>query len=300
MLNPYVIMEKTSSWKSEGKNVSNRKQSEQWKHKLTQWEESLYTYEPSQLSDTWDHWVDKAFDLLPAEKKEVFFAQIDTWLFHLHGIIQQSSFQQQAEDRIVNMARSYKEDVETIEDIRELPLSQKAFIAEQQIAKQKLYAVVQGGMTGTGKLSTLAIDIPAFAALSIRTTQLVAMAYGYRASTPVEMVKSLQLFYGATIPKKYQHQRWEALRNELGEDTDHYFDVLTNKDHPTAWLQQPLLHLIKLLFVALIGRKKMNNIPVLGMITAAGTNYYWTKEVSEFSHYYYMMRHLVDNGELDE
>lgn len=280
--------------------MSNRNQAEQWKDKLSQWEEKLYTYEPSQFSDTLDLWVDKAFDLLPNETKELFFAQIDTWLFHLHGLIQQSSFQQQAEERIVKMAQSYNENIEKIEDIRELPLSQKAFIAEQQIAKQKLYAVIQGGMTGTAKLSTLAIDIPAFAALNIRTTQLVAMSYGYRASTPVEMVKSLQLFYGATIPKKYQHERWEALKSELGQDTDHYFDVLTDKDHPTVWLQQPLMHLVKLLFVAVIGRKKMNNIPLLGMVTAAGTNYYWTKEVSEFSHYYYMMRHMVENGELDD
>ncbi|KMJ57037.1 hypothetical protein AB685_18740 [Bacillus sp. LL01] len=280
--------------------MSNRKHAEQYKLKLSQWEEKLYTYEPSQFSDTLDLWVDKAFDLLPDETKNLFFTQIDTWLFHLHGIIQQSSFQQQAERRIVNMAQSYSENVEKIEDIRELSLSQKAFIAEQQIAKQKLYAVVQGGMTGTAKLSTLAIDIPAFAALNIRTTQLVAMSYGYRASTPVEMVKSLQLFYGATIPRKYQRQRWEALKEQIGQDTDHYFDVLTDKDHPTVWLQQPLMHLVKLLFVAIIGRKKVNNVPLLGMITASGTNYYWTKEVSEFSHYYYMMRHFVENGELDE
>ncbi|WP_339147252.1 MULTISPECIES: EcsC family protein [unclassified Sutcliffiella] len=280
--------------------MSNRNQTGQWKHKLSQWEEKLYTYEPSQFSDTLDLWVDKAFDLLPDETKELFFSQIDTWLFHLHGIIQQSSFQQQAEERIVKMAQSYNEKIEKIEDIRELPLSQKAFIADQQIAKQKLYAVVQGGMTGTAKFSALAMDIPAFAALNIRTTQLVAMSYGYRASTPVEMVKSLQLFYGATIPKKYQHERWEALKSELGQDTDHYFDVLTDKDHPTVWLQQPLMHLIKLLFVAVIGRKKVKNVPLLGMMTAAGTNYYWTKEVSEFSHYYYMMRHMVENGELDE
>lgn len=280
--------------------MSNISREEQWKQKLSQWEEKLYTYEPTQFSDTLDHWVDKAFDLLSDDKKELFFAQIDTWLFHLHGIIQQSSFQQQAEERIVNMARSYREDIEKIEDIRDLPLSQKAFIAEQQIAKQKLYSVIQGGMTGTAKLSTLAIDIPAFAALNIRTTQLVAMSYGYRASTPVEMVKSLQIFYGATIPKKYQHERWETLKSELGQDIDHYFDVLTDKDHPTVWLQQPLMHLIKLLFVAVIGRQKVNNVPLLGMITAAGTNYYWTKEVSEFSHYYYMMRHLVESGELDE
>jgi hypothetical protein len=292
-------MRQTVAEEVRGSLVSNLNKAEQWKSKLAQWEEKLYTYEPSQFSNALDVWVDKAFDLFPSETKELFFTQIDTWLFHLHGFIQQSSFQQQAAERILRMAQSYDEEIEVLEDIRSLSLAKKAFIAEQQIAKQKLYAVVQGGMTGTGKLSTLAVDIPAFAALNIRTTQLVAMSYGYRASTPLEMIKSLQLFYSATIPKKYQHERWQTLKTELGQDSDHYFDALSEKDHPTVWLQQPLMHLLKLLFVVIVGRKKTNSIPLVGMLTAAGTNYYWTKEVAEFSHFYYMMRHMIENGEMD-
>ncbi|WP_152445450.1 EcsC family protein [Bacillus sp. THAF10] len=261
---------------------------------LAQWEETLATYEPSQFSETLDYWIEKAFDLLPQEKRDLFFAQIDTWLFHLHGFIQQSSFQSQAEERIVSMAKSYDETIQTIEDIKELKLSQKVFIAEQQISKQKLYSVIQGGMTGTAKLSTIAVDLPAFAALNIRTTQLVAMSFGYRSSSPIEMVKSLQLFYSATIPKKYQYERWLELKEDLEQEKDSYFDVLSEKDHPTVWLQQPLLHLMKLLFVAVVSGKRINNLPFLGMLTAAGTNYYWTKEVAAYSKHYYMMRHFIE------
>ncbi|MGD6833361.1 EcsC family protein [Sutcliffiella halmapala] len=269
---------------------------EQWKQRIEKWEQALYSYEPSQFSATVDYWLDLAFEYLPADTKDIFFSQIDTWLFHLHGFIQQTSFQQQAEERILKMAQSYKEDVETIEDIKTLTLSQKVFIAEQQIAKQKLYSVVQGGMTGTGKLSTLAVDIPAFAALNIRTTQLISLSFGYRASTPYEMVKALQLFYCATIPKKYQYERWQSLTKDIGEEGDLYFDTLSEKDHPTVWLQQPLFHLVKLLFVVVLGRRKVNGIPFIGMVAAAGTNYYWTKEVSQFAHHYYVMRHLSANN----
>lgn len=267
---------------------------QQWHDKLSKWEEALHTYEPSQFSTTLDYWLEKTFDYLPSETKAMFFSQIDTWLFHLHGFIQQSSFQQQAEERIIKMAQSYQEDIETIEDIRRLPLRQKAFIAEQQIAKQKLYSVVQGSMTGTSKLSTLAVDIPAFAALNIRTTQLIALSYGYRASTPNEMVRALQLFYGATVPKKYQYQQWQSLKEEVTQDQDLYFDTLSEKDHPEVWLQQPLFHLVKLVFVIVLSRRKVNGIPLLGMLTAAGTNYYWTKEVAQFAHHYYVMRHLSE------
>ncbi|WP_169864824.1 EcsC family protein [Sutcliffiella halmapala] len=267
---------------------------QQWQDKLSEWEEALRTYEPSQFSNTLDYWLDKAFDYLPSEMKDMFFSQIDTWLFHLHGFIQQSSFQRQAEERIIKMAQSYKEEIETIEDIQSLTLRQKAFIADQQIAKQKLYSLVQGGMTGTGKFSTLAVDIPAFAALNIRTTQLIALSYGYRASSPNEMVKALQLFYCATVPKKYQYQRWQSLKEELGQEQDFYFDTLSEKDHPAVWLQQPLFHLVKLIFVIVLSRRKVNGIPVLGILTAAGSNYFWTKEVSGFAHHYYVMRHLSE------
>lgn len=280
---------------SEGKTVSVISSEEQWKQRIANWEHTLYSYEPSQFSTTVDYWLDLAFEYLPEDTKDMFFSQIDTWLFHLHGFIQQSSFQQQAEERILKMAQSYKEDVETIEDIQTLTLSQKAFIAEQQIAKQKLYSVIQGGMTGTGKLSTLAVDIPAFAALNIRTTQLIALSFGYRASTPYEMVKALQLFYCATIPKKYQFERWQSLTKDLGQEEDLYFDTISEKDHPTVWLQQPLFHLVKLLFVVVLGRRKVNGIPIIGMVAGAGTNYYWTKEVSQFAHHYYVMRHLSVN-----
>ncbi|CAG9623341.1 EcsC family protein [Sutcliffiella rhizosphaerae] len=276
--------------------MSNRNQTDLWNERLSRWEEELHTYESSQFSDALEHWLDKAFELLPVDMKDLFFAQIDTWLFHLHGFIQQSSFQKQAEERIVTMAQSYNDEVQTLEDIKKLSVSQKIYIAEQQIAKQKLYAVVQGGMTGTAKLSTIAIDIPAFAALNIRTTQLVAMSFGYRPSTPLEMKKSLQIFYGATIPKKYQYERWVSLKEDLEQHSDLYFDLHTELDHPNVWLQQPLLHLVKLLFVALVSKRKVNNIPLLGVLTAAGTNYYWTKEVAVFAKNYYLLRHFYDQG----
>ena len=260
---------------------------------LQQWEESIRNYEPTQFEETIDTWVEASFQYIPEELRDKFYNQLDTWLFHLHGLIQQSAFQKDAEKRIVETAKVFDKTITTIDDIRHLTLEQKAFIAKQQMAKHRLYALIQGGMTGTGKLSTLTVDIPAFATLNIRTTQLIAMSHGYKTDTPYEMVKLLQIFYAATLPKKYQFERWEQLKKEAGEDHDPYFYPLTEREHPSVWLTQPLTHLLKLIFIITVNSNRKGKTPIFGILTGAATNYHWTRKVSTFTNHYFYMKHFM-------
>ncbi|MED4016197.1 EcsC family protein [Sutcliffiella cohnii] len=269
-------------------------QESQVKDKIVSWENELKLLQKSQLEETIDSWLETAFSYIPEELKHNFFQQLDTWLFHLQGIIQESTFQNEAEQRIINTAQIFEPSITSIEQIQTLNLEQKSFIANQQMAKQKLYALVQGGMTGIGKYSTLAMDIPAFTLLNIRTTQLIAMSFGYASKSPMEMVRLLQVYYAATLPKRFQYERWEQLKQELKLERDPYFYPLSEREHPETWIHHPLTHLLKLIFIITVTRKK-ERLPIVGIVTGASLNHYWTKQVSTFAHHYFSVRHLAEN-----
>ncbi|MEK4013062.1 MULTISPECIES: EcsC family protein [Peribacillus] len=263
-------------------------------NEISEWQEKLYQYEPTDLAAYYDKWLEQGFALLPENVQQQFFEKLDTWLFHLHAMVQSSQVQIDARERILASARVFNEEIETLSDLNHLSIDQLNYIANQHIAKHRLYSFAQGGMSGSGGLLLLGSDIPAMTVINVRIVQLIAMSYGVEVNTPFEMMLALKVFNAGAMPKRLQGIAWEELIREVQTAEDDYFylgiEELTN---PT-WMEQPLKQLLKALSIAVFRKKLVRGIPFISMAIGAGSNYQMTRNVSEFAQKFYQYRYLLE------
>jgi hypothetical protein len=263
-------------------------------NEISEWQENLYQYEPTDLAALYDKWLEQGFALLPENVQQQFFEKLDTWLFHLHAMVQSSQVQIDARERTLASARVFNEDIETLSDLNLLSIDQLNYIANQHIAKHRLYSFAQGGMSGSGGLLLLGSDIPAMTVINVRIVQLIAMSYGVEVNTPFEMMLALKVFNAGATPKRLQGIAWEELIREVQTAEDDYFylgiEELTN---PT-WMEQPLKQLLKALSITVFRKKLVRGIPFISMAIGAGSNYQMTRSVSEFAQKFYQYRYLQE------
>ncbi|MBA9026313.1 MULTISPECIES: EcsC family protein [Bacillaceae] len=269
-------------------------------NEIGEWEQKLYQYEPTDFTVMYDRWLEQSFSLLPEDVRTQFFAKLDTMLFHLHALLQSSQIQMDARDRILEAARVYNPEIETITDIKRLPIDQLNYIAAQQIARHRLYSFAQGGASGSGGLILLGSDIPAMTVINVRVVQLIAMTYGFEVNTPFEMMMALKVFHIGNMPRRLQGAAWQELINETHQDGEEYFyegtDDLTN----ITWLEQPLKQLLKAGAITVFRKKQIQGIPLLSMLIGASSNYRMTRQVSEFAQKYYQYRYLQKKRVVNE
>ncbi|MFD6439482.1 EcsC family protein [Peribacillus sp. NPDC060186] len=261
-------------------------------NEISEWQENLYQYEATDLAALYDKWLEQGFSLLPENVQQQFFEKLDTWLFHLHAMVQSSQVQIDAREQILASARMFNEDIETLMDLNLLTIDQLNYIANQHIAKHRLYSFAQGGISGSGGLLLLGSDIPAMTVINVRTVQLIAMSYGFEVNTPFEMMLALKVFNAGAMPKRLRGTAWEELIREVQTAEDDYFylgiEELTN---PT-WMEQPLNQLLKAVSITIFRKKLVRGIPFISMAIGAGSNYQMTRNVSEFAQKFYQYRYL--------
>lgn len=265
---------------------------------LSQWESNLYGYEPNDFELAYDRYLDRSFSMLPEEVQERFFSLFDSGLFHLHSLIQGSQLQMDAKERILASGRVFQPDLETIQDLRGLPIEQLEFIAGQQIARHRIYSLVQGGLSGSGGNLVLGSDMPAMAVINLRIVQLIAMTYGFEVNTPFEMMVALKVFHTATMPSRLQSSGWTELKNDLDQAEDYYFYQGSDDLTDVTWLEQPIKQIFKGMAIMLFRKKHLQGLPVISMAIGAGANYQLTRRVTEFAHKYYQMRYFKEKGAL--
>lgn len=266
-------------------------------NEIQDWERKLLEYEPNDFQLTYEKYLQQSFSLLPEKVQQQFFSVIDSWLFHLHSMIQGSQLQMDAKERILSSGRIFHKDLEKIEGLRQLKIEQLQYIAEQQIARHRLYSFAQGGLAGTGGPLLLSIDIPAIAVINLRVVQLIAMTYGVEVNTPFEMMTSLKVFHTATLPPRLQKEGWTSLMNELERRDDDYFYEGIEEITDITWLEQPVQQLLKALVITLFRKKVIQGIPLVSMAIGAGANYQLTRKVTDLAHKYYQLRYLNEKEE---
>ncbi|WP_026563318.1 EcsC family protein [Bacillus sp. UNC41MFS5] len=267
-------------------------------NEIQDWERNLFEFEPNDFQLTYEKFLQQSFLLLPDNVQRQFFSVVDSWLFHLHSMIQGSQLQMDAKDRILSSGRIFHKDIEKIEDLKKLRIEQLQYIAEQQIARHRLYSFVQGGLAGTGGPLLLSTDIPAIAVINLRVVQLIAMTYGVEVNTPFEMMTSLKVFHTATLPPRLQRAGWTSLMEELEAQEDYYFYEGNEEITDITWLEQPVQQLMKALVIALFRKKTIQGIPLVSMAIGAGANYQLTRKVTDVAHKYYQFRYLREKEEL--
>jgi hypothetical protein len=267
-------------------------------NEIRSWEKNLLNYEANDFQLLYEKYLERSFSLLPEKVQKQFFFVIDGWLFHLHSIIQGSQLQMDAKERILGSGRIFRKDIENIADLRKLDIDQLQYIAQQQIAKHRLYSFTQGGLSGTGGTLLLGADIPAMAVINLRVVQLIAMTYGFEVNTPFEMMTSLKVFHTATLPPRIQKEGWASLMAELEQHQELYFYEGTEKISEISWLEQPIQQLFKAMVIMLFRKRAIQGIPLVSMAIGAGTNYQLTRKVTDFAHKYYQLRYFKDKEEL--
>ncbi|NSL51295.1 EcsC family protein [Calidifontibacillus erzurumensis] len=264
---------------------------------IASWERTLFEYIPSDIERTIDKWVEASFNKLDENIKEQFFKNLDQWLFHLHAFIQGSDSQIQAKEHLLKSARVLDESIKKISDMKRLTIDQLSYLADQQIAKYRIYSLMQGGLAGTGGI-LLGVDIPAIIVLNLRAVQNIALVYGYDVNIPFEMMTSLKVFHAATLPKRMRAEGWSKLLEEAQQFDEqlYYFyekdEQLTNE----SWLEQPLIQIMKSIVIMMFRKKLIQGLPLIGMAVGAGMNYRLSRQVTEFANRYYQMRYLIDKN----
>lgn len=261
---------------------------------IRDWEQSLHSQEANNFVLMYENYLEQAISLLPEETQKEIFAKMDTWLFHLHALIQGSELQHNAKERILSAGRLFDRDISEIGDLKQLSIEQLQYITHQQISRHRLYSFVQGGLSGTGGLLLLGADIPAMAVINLRVVQLIAYAYGNEVNTPFEMTTSLKVFHAATLPAHLQGHGWNNLMNELQNSEEYYFYHGNEEMTDSLWIEQPLQQILKAVTILLLKNRKLEGVPILGMALGAGVNYQLTKKVTDFAHKYYQTRYLLE------
>jgi len=262
------------------------------------WEKNLLNFEANDFQLTYEKYLERSFSLLPEKIQHQFFSVIDTWLFHLHGIIQGTQLQMEAKDRILSLGRIFHKDIVEVADLKHLDIDQLQYIAVQQISRHRFYSFAQGGLAGTGGPLLLGSDIPAMAVINLRIVQLIALTYGFEVNTPYEMMTSLKVFHTATLPPRVQKEGWTSLMEDLEGNDEYYFYEGNEEITDITWLEQPVQQLVKALVITLFRKKVIQGIPLVSMAIGAGANYQLTRKVTDLAHKYYQLRYLREKEEL--
>ncbi|WP_338750663.1 EcsC family protein [Bacillus sp. FJAT-52991] len=258
------------------------------------WEQSLVDYEGNDFQYTYAKWLQAAFEAIPEETVATFFGQLDNALFQMHSLLQGSQFQNEARERILTSARVFNEEVKTIPDMKKLTLDQLAYLNRQQASRQRMYSLIQGGITGTGGAVPVSTDFLAMVLINLRAVQLTAMSYGYDPQTPFEMMASLKVFHAATLPDRLKAAGWQELLLELEAQDQSFFYEETDQLTGTAWIEGPIKQLFKLMAITVFKHKKISNLPLVSLAIGAGMNYRLTKTVTTYAEKYYQYRLLQE------
>ncbi|MCA0986356.1 EcsC family protein [Guptibacillus algicola] len=262
---------------------------------IKQWEQEHFAQHATDIERTFQKWYEYQINTVDSSTRNKMYSIIDSALFHMHAFIQNSQSQVDASNRLLTDARLYNPEIEQIQDMKKLSVDQLAYIADQQIARQKMVSLAQGGLAGTGSLLLLGLDIPAVLAINLRTVQLIAMTYGYPVSYPAEMMIALKVFHMATLPKGLQKQGWMALEEELSQGHEHpYFYEGSEEIADLNWLQGPMKQVAKGTVLMMLRKKIIQGIPLFGIAIGASLNYRFTRSVSEAAHKFYQKRFLME------
>ncbi|MGG3450751.1 EcsC family protein [Domibacillus aminovorans] len=266
--------------------------------RLMSWEQQLISYEGNDIEYSTASVIERLMQEIPENMRDRVFSQIDNVLFNVHSLLQGSQLQTEARERILTSARIFRDDIETVLDLRKLTIDQLSYINRQQMARNRFYSAVQGAVTGTGGVLPVAADFLAMAAVNLRAVQLTALSYGYDVEYPFEMTASLNVFHASMLPDRLKAEGWAQLITDVEDGKEpFYFYEGTEHIADESWLEEPLRQSVKLAVVMALRNKKVSGIPLLSVAIGAGVNYRLTKKVTEFAESYYQYRYLNEKKE---
>jgi len=173
--------------------------------------------------------------------------------------------------------------IHSLSDVKRIPLQSMEEISRSVLESRKNFAAIQGASTGIGGIFTLAIDIPALLAVSLKTLQEIAIIHGYDPDEKSErafMIKVLQFSLAETVSKR-------AILKELSDYGGGRADRVVSQ--LKGWRE------VVYTFRDQFGWKKLFQVvPIAGMIFGAITNRTMISDLSEAGVMFYRKRVILE------
>lgn len=230
---------------------------------------------------------------IPQAFLEAFNDFFSTAIFHSQSFLQSSRQFQEKKSDILHRAQILRGNVTTISDLRQLPIRQLNFLAEQEISKALIISSVQGGVSGTSSKLTLICDLPTLLLVNLKAVQEVALCYGYDVSKPMEMECALKVLQAALLPAPEKYKMWKNIMNDILKHDDEDVFASWNYDLKGEDLHQTiLLQFSKLFIVHSLKKRLIGGVPLLGITIGAKWNELITKNILDFTKSFYQYRLL--------
>lgn len=262
---------------------------------IEEWERSHLASSVTDFQEAYEALMNTSFSKLGERRQAQLLLWSDQILFYLHSLIQNSRYSEEARTRLIEQGQIFDEEIDSIERMKRLSIVQLNYIAKQQLAKQRLLSLAQGGLAGFGGIVLLGLDLPAMFVLNLQAIQLTALTYGFEIKHPSEMMFALKLFHLALLPKNLQKVAWDELWDEVVKhDRESLF--YEGKEEVTSILSfhQPLKQVGKAVMIMLLRKKLIQGIPVVGIVVGATINYRFSYELTEIAHKFYQKRYLYE------
>ncbi|ULT56567.1 EcsC family protein [Neobacillus drentensis] len=175
--------------------------------------------------------------------------------------------------------------IHDLADIKDIPITTMNKVSQELTRQRKKFAAIQGASTGIGGIFTLAIDIPALIAISLKTLQEIAIIHGYDPSDQDErvfMVKCLQ-FSSADIVGKRAILHELSIYSGRGSSSDETISQLQ------GWRE------VVYTYRDQFGWKKLfQMVPIAGIIFGAFTNRSMIHDLAETGMMLYGKRRILE------
>ncbi|MEM1504187.1 EcsC family protein [Domibacillus sp. 8LH] len=233
----------------------------------------------------WDRAARLPFAILDKLTPSFIQRKIGSLLDELGYYVQSGGKYLTRQDSILKkLERNAEIPVHSIEDVKKLPIS---VMDETAFSIQKSHAgaaTVQGAATGIGGIFTLAVDIPATLAISLKMLQEIAVAYGYDPNEREErifIIKCLQFSSSDIVGKR-------AILKEIAN----YADRGSSKEmisQMQGWREVVLSYREQYSL-----KKVFRLVPVVGIVFGALSNRSMIEELSDTAIMLYKKRRILE------
>lgn len=174
--------------------------------------------------------------------------------------------------------------INELSDLENVPVEEMKKVSSELGEQRKKAATIQGASTGIGGIFTLAIDIPAVLAISLKTLQEIAIIHGYDPKDKKErvfIIKCLQYSSADVVGK-------QAILNELSDFNNE------NKSREVISQLQGWRE-VTLAYTESFGWKKLlQMVPVAGIVFGAFANRSMVSDLAETGTMLYQKRRILE------
>jgi EcsC protein family len=239
----------------------------------------------------WERITRLPFKLLDKVTPKFIQNKIGTLLDEIGGYIQNGGQYLSKEKSVFQFfEKQTGRTIEKLADFKTIPVEEMKNVSLELANKRKSAATLQGASTGIGGIFTLAIDIPAILAISLKTLQEIAIIHGYDPNDKEERVYILKCLQFSTS----DYVGKEAILNDLAAISEEEMKSREVISQIQGWRE------VTLTFTESFGWKKLfQMVPIAGIIFGAFANRSMINDLAETGTMLYQKRRIVERLKSD-